>query len=1237
MNINILSPCRALNKGYLKQNVSRIEIDTLKVNLQTFFEKTEQAQKTGEHEEHFKNIVSDFLKNTWYKSDYELNTGKRKDLVIHDGKSATDSIGVIIEAKKPDNFTEMISSENLNTKALHELILYYFEEREQAKNIEINTLIATNAYEWFLFDENEFDKLFYRNSKIQKLYKTKIENAKDNPFFYSELQKIISESSGEIVCTYINLTDYATNHFAVQNSLVIIEDDAQLIDLYKILSPEHLLKKPFANDSNTLNSDFYNELLHVIGLEEKAEGGKKIIVRKSENKRDGGSLLENTISFISKRKSGLNSELPENEVFSIALELCITWLNRILFLKLLEGQLIKYHNGNPDYLFLNTKTIKDYDELQELFFDVLAVKPEDREKPVTEKFGNIPYLNSSLFEDTEFERNFLYISNLKDRYTLPLYSGSVLRNKAEFQKNDSLNTLRYIFEFLSAYNFSSETGAKIQEDNKTIINASVLGLIFEKINGYQDGSFFTPGFITMYMSREAIRRAVAQKFRERENTDIETFDDVKKYCAKFFKHADIQRFNAHINALKICDPAVGSGHFLVSALNELIAVKSELNILTDTEGTPLDYEISVANDELVTTNKRTNRPFEYVLGYDDKPSHEVQKVQVALFHEKQSIIENCLFGVDINPKSVLICRLRLWIELLKNAYYIPNAETHGRVSLHHHELQTLPNIDINIKTGNSLISRFSLDSSLKQIAKASKWTIFSYQNAVESYKKSTDKKVKYEIEKLIKDIKINYINSIQQKNPTLQKYYKLKQEYDYKFPENGFFVHEDEEDYGGSKKKRDEEKQRLGLELQRAKEQVESEKTFFDKNNAFEWRFEFPEVLNEDGDFIGFDCVIGNPPYGAKLSESVKDYFSGNYKNQDYQLDTYLLFIEHSYRLIKEQAELALIIPNTWLTNIKYRKIRKFIIENSYIFEISHYKKAVFKEAVVDTEVLMLKKVHKLNENIKINNFSTHKESQTHFVSQTDWIKADGNTINIFMDKRQEALKSKIESGNKPISELFNIFVGIKPYEVGKGNPKQTKEDMINRIYDAETKIDNTYKKLLRGSDIHKYINKWNSNRWIKYGENIAAPRKAQNFEKPKIVVRQTGDTLIATFDDEQFICMNNLHVITQKETGKLALKYLLALVNSKLMDFYHSLLNPEKGEALAEVKKENLKKLPIKDSSKKIQAPFIGKANKIIALKKANPQADTSDLEDEINRMVYKLYELTDEEIAIVEHSENQ
>jgi adenine-specific DNA-methyltransferase len=226
------------------------------------------------------------------------------------------------------------------------------------------------------------------------------------------------------------------------------------------------------------------------------------------------------------------------------------------------------------------------------------------------------------------------------------------------------------------------------------------------------------------------------------------------------KIEDRKEANKIVNSIKICDPAVGSGHFLVSALNEMIAVKNDLKILQDRDGKRLkEYQVEVVNDELIVTDEE-GELFEY------NPSNkESQRIQETLFHEKQTIIENCLFGVDINSNSVKICRLRLWIELLKNAYY-KNAT----------EFETLPNIDINIKCGNSLVSRFAIDADLKQALKKSKWTIDSYRIAVDTYRNAESKEQKREMERLIADIKSDFRSEISLNDPKVKKLRKLSGE-----------------------------------------------------------------------------------------------------------------------------------------------------------------------------------------------------------------------------------------------------------------------------------------------------------------------------------------------------------------------------------------------------------------------------------------------------------------------------
>lgn len=600
----------SLNKAFLKLKPSRSEINNFKTNLKRLFTLIDDK----ESEEYNKNLISDFLKDSYYQQAYFMNTKERKDLVIRNGALPNDTAGVIIETKKFSNKSEMITCENLNAKALQELVWYFLGERISQKNIEIKHLIITNVYEWFIFDAQVFEKLFAQNKTLVKHYTdfvngTALGNKTEH--FYKEIaQPFIEKVKEEIHYTYFNLRDFQN---IVENENT--EDDNALIPLYKILSPQHLLKLPFLNDSNTLDKGFYTELLHIIGLTETKNGGQVFIERPKEDQRNEGTMLEETIAKLSSlnkihqlRNAATYGETYEERLFNVALELNITWVNRILFLKLLEAQLISYHKGDVSFAFLNFSKINEYDILERLFFEVLAKDYSQRSKEIAAVYANIPYLNSSLFEPTDLEHNALLISNLPDDKTIPILPTTVLKDAQGKRRVGTLPSLQYLLEFLDAYDFSSEGSVEIQEENKTLINASVLGLIFEKINGYKDGSFFTPGVITMYMCRESLHRAVIQKFNREKGWQINTFEELKDHINPFNKE-EREEANNIINDLRICDPAVGSGHFLVSALNECIALKSELGILQDENKSRIHHQLKIENDELLVYEADNNEHF----------------------------------------------------------------------------------------------------------------------------------------------------------------------------------------------------------------------------------------------------------------------------------------------------------------------------------------------------------------------------------------------------------------------------------------------------------------------------------------------------------------------------------------------------------------------------------------------------------------------------------------------------
>ncbi|MGD1703036.1 DUF7149 domain-containing protein [Dapis sp. BLCC M229] len=398
--MNSISPRKALNKAYLKVRPSRKDIEKFKDNLKLLLEQINEA----ESEEFHKNLISQFLQDTYYKPKHFINTKGRNDLVIHNSKDQKSNVNVILEIKKPTNTKEMLKVDNLNTKAFQELVLYFLRERlQENNNLEIKHLVATNVYEWFIFDAQEFEKYFIQDKNLVKQFhdfEAGRLTGKKTEFFYGEIaQPAIESIKGEITFTYFDIREYQTYLQSTE-----IKDDKRLIVLYKLLSPEHLLKLPFANDSNSLDKKFYGELLHIIGLTEIKKANKKLIQRSTENKRNRGSLIEKAIFQLDSLDKISRLEKPEQygenseeQLFNISLELVITWINRILFIKLLEAQLINYHKGDRCFAFLNLEKVPSYQELNNLFFNVLARKYSDRQGKGKDIFAKVPYLNSSLF------------------------------------------------------------------------------------------------------------------------------------------------------------------------------------------------------------------------------------------------------------------------------------------------------------------------------------------------------------------------------------------------------------------------------------------------------------------------------------------------------------------------------------------------------------------------------------------------------------------------------------------------------------------------------------------------------------------------------------------------------------------------------------------------------------------------------------------------------------------------
>ncbi len=428
--------------------------------------------------------------------------------------------------------------------------------------------------------------------------------------------------------------------------------------------------------------------------------------------------------------------------------------------------------------------------------------------------------------------------------------------------------------------------------------------------------------------------------------------------------------------------------------------------------------------------------------------------------------------------------------------------------------------------------------------------------------------------------------------------------------------------------------------------------------NVFDWQAEFPEVFpspsgrgTKGEGQGGFDAVIGNPPYGYMIPTPQQEYFSTHYYHQDYQKDFYLLFLERYEHFLRLDGMLGVIVSNTWLQSVTLRKIRKYLATNYQWLRILQLPDKVFR-AVVDTHVLIFQRAVSESTSKGPLAVDIRRGVEVALGHVLPWhaILRTGDPINVSASLEAQKVLGKIKQRACPLAQICDAFNGIKPFEKGKGHPPQTEQILKDQPFVVEGKPPgNGWSPLLRGSLIQRYKNIWNKDYWIRYGPWLAAPRDPAIFDASlKIMVRQTGDSIIATLVEQGFFARNNLHILLPRQTGH-DLRYTLGIMNSRLMDFVYSLMNPEKNEALAEVKKQHVEQLPIRSINfsnpidKAEHNKMVSLVEQMLDLHKQLAATKTPDdttrlqrqidaTDKQIDQMVYELYGLREEEISIVE-----
>ncbi|PDW75655.1 type IIG restriction enzyme/methyltransferase [Helicobacter pylori] len=1071
---------------------SKEQLEAFKTAFDAFLETNPQ-----ENENHQNDAFNDLLKGVFK---YKVKPTKRIDSAI---LNDNDKVEVIIEFKALKNPNEFIKKGDLNVKAFHESLLYYLTERKNGNN-NLKRLILATIKELYIIDANEFE-VFNKDKEIENAFKNchdRKGNDTRTEAFYDACQKRLNELDRSLKYHHIPLK---------KENLALI---------YQALSPNFLLKIPKYSDANTLNKDFYEELLYILGLEEQNDKGK-ILIKPSRT--------ENSLSYALKEQY---KNLDDEEVMA----LLIAWNNRILFLRLLESLLISFNHFKDR--FLTTENFKDFNALNTLFFKVLAKKNSERLSEIKENkiLEKIPYLNSSLFDKTPLELEGHEIKLLNNK-PLEIYPKSVL--KKDNPKQEPLPLLKYLFEFLCLYKFTT-TPEDIKDNQNTsesrLINPSVLGLVFEKLNGYKEGSFYTPSFITSYMCKESITPIVLDKFNQTYNIECEKLTELKNYLQNSYKEDKRKEYLNTLLTLRVCDPAVGSGHFLVSALNEMVLIAYKLGLIASL----YRHELRLENDEIIIHTPE-DKVFNYIIPHSENdPHHHIQK---ELFELKKSIIENCLFGVDINPNSCEITKLRLWIELLKYSYYIFEEGKNTNA------LETLPNIDINIKCGNSLISRFALkDKALLKTEKNQnlKYSIAEYKELVKIYKdpkileslthpiKDSNAVRKYAKERLYQELAQNpnkdFKKALNDRIEKIKEAFKLTLEPPQKELKFKKFLKEHLELYGKSilEEANDNglELEALALEKKMAHEGLfhdytpypkldksdkvvglehfnryvlTSYKDLQDENeryaNALEWRFEFPEVLDDEGDFLGFDCIIGNPPYIRQehikdlkplLEKQYQDFYNST-------ADIYTYFFALSYHLLKEKGFNAFITSNKYARAKYGAKLREWLLKKTTLvsyMELNALKK-VFESATVDTSIISFIKQPPLKES----DFKYYEptENDKNDLKNTPSLLMRQNALStesfIFADTTLLDLRDKMENIGTPLKDWgIQIYRGIltgcnEAFII----PTEKRDAILKNCDDVQKdergmsereRTKELIKPILRGKDIKRYSYEW-ADLWV--------------------------------------------------------------------------------------------------------------------------------------------------------------
>ena len=409
--------------------------------------------------------------------------------------------------------------------------------------------------------------------------------------------------------------------------------------------------------------------------------------------------------------------------------------------------------------------------------------------------------------------------------------------------------------------------------------------------------------------------------------------------------------------------------------------------------------------------------------------------------------------------------------------------------------------------------------------------------------------------------------------------------------------------------------------------------------NAFDWKAEFPQVFIQGG----FDAVFGNPPYGAELTTNDIEYLQKKYSVAEYQLNTYSLFIEKSMQLTKPTRYCGFIIPSAWVASKFDKKFRQIVLSKTTLQNLVITPKKTFADATVETLILIFKNGFASKNTFQIDRWDEGQEEKYHF-AQDDISKQEDLVFPVYANPAEINLISKVRAGKNVLSKHANAVWGVKIYQKGKGKPAQKGYESEEKIFHSNQRIKDTHKPLIGGSGIRRYELDWKG-AYVDYGQWLAEPRTPEWFSGPRILIREvTANGVIqAAITDDDYIFSNSVDGLRLKN-NELDLRFILGLLNSKLISFYHlnTSANAFKGAFPKLLIKDLLNiPLPIMSAEKAMHDKIVSLVERMLALHKRSPRTpqeqgtvkrEIESTDKRIDRLVYELYGLTEEEIKIVE-----